>query len=109
MAPAATKKHQIISREIIFQLQSNLDKNDCKKCEAFYEVDWKVDNQTVVRPDVLVVCNDNSTNYLTKTPKIIAEIISPSTAKIDESIKFKIYQKEGVKFYIFSLPWWFDC
>lgn len=69
----------------------------------------KVDNKTVVRPDVLVVCNDNSTNYLTKTPKIIAEIISPSTAKIDESIKFKIYQKEGVKFYIFSLPWWFDC
>ena len=42
--------------------------------------------------------------YLTKAPKIIVEIISSSTAKKDEIIKFDIYENEKVDYYILVYP-----
>jgi len=41
---------------------------------------------------------------LTKKPEIIFEIASPSTIKRDETVKFDIYQNEGVKYYIIVYP-----
>jgi Uma2 family endonuclease len=35
---------------------------------------------------------------------LIVEVLSPSTAKKDETIKFDIYQKEGVEYYILVYP-----
>ena len=48
--------------------------------------------------------NEASGLYLTQTPGIVFEILSPSTAKKDEGIKFELYQKEGVKYYIIVNP-----
>lgn len=42
--------------------------------------------------------------WLTKTPEIIFEVISKSTAKRDEVLKFDLYQNEGVKYYILVYP-----
>ena len=50
-----------------------------------------------------MIYNENN-DFITKAPEIIVEIISPSTARIDEKIKFEIYQKEGVKYYILAYP-----
>ncbi len=102
MAPSPTKKHQIIAREIVMALQNSL--KECQSCEVLYEIDWKVSDYTVVRPDIVVVCNDTSVDYITKTPNIIVEVVSNSTAKIDESIKFELYEKEGVEYYILVYP-----
>ena len=101
MAPAPVKKHQLLETKIIFELYSSLN---CEKCEVLGEVDYKVNEETILKPDVVMTCNDKGDKYLIKAPEIIFEVISPSTARRDETIKFQIYEEEGVKFLILVYP-----
>ena len=104
MAPAPMRIHQDIATELIFILKSFLEKNECPDCEVSFENDWKISNSTTLRPDVVLVCNDEGEAYLTKAPKIVIEILSPSTAKKDETVKFDIYEEEKVQYYILVYP-----
>ena len=103
MAPAPIKIHQQLSSELFLELNKGVD-DKCLNCEVLYEVDWKINEETVVRPDIVFVCDDEGEAYLTKAPKIVVEIISPATAKKDETIKFDIYESEGVQYYILVYP-----
>ena len=100
MAPAPMKIHQQLSRDIAIELA----KDECEPCELLYEVDWKICEETVVRPDIVFTCDDEGEAYLTKAPKIIVEIISPSTARKDETVKFDLYEAEGVQYYLIVYP-----
>jgi len=104
MAPAPMRIHQNIATEILFSLKSTLDEESCPECVLSYENDWKVTEETVLRPDIILACDDEHEAYLTKAPKIIVEILSPSTAKKDETVKFDIYEAEGVGYYILVYP-----
>ena len=104
MAPAPMRKHQNIATEIIFELKSSFEEEECLECEVSFENDWKISNDTVLRPDIVFVCDDDNEKYLTKAPKIIIEILSPSTAKKDETVKFNIYENEKVNYYILVYP-----
>jgi Uma2 family endonuclease len=103
MSPAPVKKHQRLAGEI-FILLNNTINQECSECEILYEVDWKVNEETVLRPDIVLACDDEHEAYLTKAPKIIVEILSPNTAKKDETVKFDIYEAEGVQYYILVYP-----
>ncbi|HIO41399.1 MAG TPA: Uma2 family endonuclease, partial [Aquifex sp.] len=48
-------------------------------------------------PDIAVVC-DHEGDKITKPPKVVIEVVSPSTKKVDEEIKPLIYAREGVKY-----------
>jgi len=102
MAPSPVKKHQKLMGIIFAQFFEKL--KECKTCEVLIEEDWKIDEKNVLRPDVSIVCNDQNPNFIAKTPKIIFEIVSSSTALKDENIKFRIYQQEGVQYYILVYP-----
>jgi len=102
MAPAPVKNHQMLVGYIFSEISSNI--GDCPHCEILIDEDWKLDSKTVLKPDVSVVCNDDNPNYITKTPEIIFEVLSPSTAKKDEGLKFNMYEEEGVKYYILVYP-----
>ena len=104
MAPAPMRIHQNIAAEILFALRSTIDEESCPECQLTYETDWKVSEETVVRPDIVLACDDEHEAYLSKAPKIIVEILSPSTAKIDETVKFDIYEREGVQYYLLVYP-----
>ncbi len=95
MAPVPTKIHQNIASELFFHLKQELQEN-CDRCEVLYEVDWKISEDTLLRPDIVFTCDDSGDKYLTKAPKIIIEVLSPSTAKKDETVKFSIYEDEKV-------------
>ena len=103
MAPAPVKVHQQLSGSIFMAFNQNMHE-DCVDGEVLYEVDWKVNEETILRPDIVLTCEDEGKAYLTKAPKIIVEILSPSTAKKDETIKFDIYESEGVQYYILVYP-----
>jgi Uma2 family endonuclease len=103
MAPAPMKIHQNIASEIFFYLKQELQEK-CDKCEVLYEVDWRVSDDTVLRPDIIFTCDDEGDRYLTKAPRIIVEVLSPSTAKKDETVKFSIYEDEKVEYYILVYP-----
>ena len=102
MAPAPMINHQMIASELIRELGNQLD--DCNECAVLGEVDYKISDETVLRPDVVLTCGEQNESYLTKSPEIIIEIISKSTAKRDETYKFDIYEAEKVKYYIIVYP-----
>jgi len=103
MAPAPVKKHQQLSGEMFMALNKTMGE-ECPECEVLYEIDWKISDETLLRPDIILACEDEHEAYLTKAPKLIVEILSPSTAKKDETVKFDIYEAEGVQYYILVYP-----
>ena len=102
MSPAPMRKHQSLASEIIYNIREQLD--DCPKCEVLGEVDYKIADDTILRPDIVLTCGETNDTYLTKAPEIIVEIISKSTAKRDETHKFDMYEAEKVKYYIIVYP-----
>jgi len=102
MSPAPVKNHQLLVGYIFNEATNKM--GECPNCDVLIDEDWKLDTDTVLKPDVSVVCNDNNPSYIAKTPEIIFEVLSPSTAKRDEGLKFSLYEKEGVKYYILVYP-----
>jgi len=103
MSPAPNITHQEINLNIGYELKNRL--KACKNCKALPEVDWKIDDETVVRPDSLVVCHLEKKNaYLSQTPKIIFEVLSPSTKSKDRNFKSLLYAQNEVKYYILVEP-----
>ncbi len=101
MAPSPMYSHQFISGKIYRQLDEQTEA--CQKCFAIFEMDWEISEETTVRPDSMLICYEPE-EKLTKKPEIIFEVISPSTSKRDEILKFDLYQKEGVRWYILVYP-----
>jgi Uma2 family endonuclease len=103
MSPAPMIKHQSISNNIAWELKNIL--KDCKNCQALLPVDWKIGEDTVLQPDNSVICHEPKNEaYITIAPTIIFEILSKSTQKKDTGLKFDIYEKEGVAYYIIVNP-----
>ena len=102
MSPMPMIEHQSISNKIAYYLEDAL--KECKKCQALLPVDWKIDDSTIVQPDNLVICYPAKGAYITKAPSIIFEILSKSTATKDKGVKFRLYEGEGVNYYIIVDP-----
>jgi len=102
MAPSPFALHQRVSFLIANQIDTQLE--DCsKECKVFLELDWIVNENTVVRPDVSVVCGKVE-DFIKTTPKVIFEVVSRSTAARDEQLKFELYQREKVNYYGLVYP-----
>jgi Uma2 family endonuclease len=103
MAPTPVKKHQWVSSKIIVQLGELL--KDCGQCEVLLPVDWPITEDTVVQPDVLVVCGEEMEGPRIESPPVlIFEVLSPSTSHKDRVIKYRLYQEAGVKYYCIVDP-----
>lgn len=105
MTPSPVIKHQRIITKIV-QYLGELLKN-CGKCEVLLPVDWQIEGDTIVQPDVLVVCSENKdigVEKLEKTPVMVFEVLSPSTSKKDRTLKYQLYENAGVKYYCIVDP-----
>lgn len=103
MSPAPGIAHQTVSQHIASQLERALE--HCTECHALLPVDWKINEATTVQPDNLVVCGPLAmTAYLRKAPALIFEIISKATAHKDRTTKFRLYEQEGVPYYVIVDP-----
>ncbi len=101
MSPSPMFTHQNINIKIVRQLSEHLD--GCPNCQPAFEIDWEISSDTIVRPDSLVICYEPD-EKITKKPELIFEIASDSTIKRDETLKFELYQHEGVKYYVIVYP-----
>ncbi len=102
MSPAPVINHQIISGNILFELKSTI--GECERCVVISEEDYKLSDDTVLRPDVVLICDEPHDEYITKAPEIIIEVISKSTARNDEDYKFRKYEAEKVAYYVIVYP-----
>lgn len=105
MSPAPNMKHQRIVSKLHHIFHLSINTAGCEKCFVYDFVDWKISDDTVLQPDLLVICNySEEAGYLTIPPALIVEVLSPSSVLKDRREKFEIYQLKGVKYYIIVDP-----
>ena len=102
MAPAPYPLHQ----KIVFSLAKELDEHlECANCSVYLSpVDWKIDESNVVQPDLALFCERPDKQYFSKTPPLVIEVLSKSTALKDVTTKYRLYEKQGVKYYVIVEP-----
>ena len=103
MSPSPVKGHQVIAGNLLFIFKKILD-NFCKHCQVIMQLDWKINEKTVVQPDLMIICNDFTTAFLEFPPSIVIEILSPSTSYKERHEKFELYQEQQVKYYLIIDP-----
>lgn len=107
MSPSPSTTHQRISIVLSSEIYNYLKGKACQVFTAPYDVLFaKVDQKdedvdTVVQPDILVVCDKNKIDArgCKGAPDFVIEIVSPSTAKIDYIQKMNLYETNGVREY----------
>ena len=94
-------EHQLVAGKVFRYISEALD--ECPECSVVYETDWYVSEDTVVRPDIMVLCGEvKGKVYI--APELVVEIVSKSTERMDERIKFELYEREGVPYYLLIYP-----
>ena len=102
MAPSPVGIHQVISGMFFKELNDLIE--ECDDCFVMIEEDYIINEDTILKPDVAIVCNEDIYSFIKNTPKLIVEVVSPSTIKRDEKVKFEIYEKEGIEWYFLVYP-----
>jgi len=100
MSPTPVPAHQRVAAELRTELLLSLRKVNCKKCRVYDPVDYKISNDTILVPDVLIICGETKKKYLDFPPSLVAEILSPATALRDRHTKYELYRQQGVKYYL---------
>ena len=103
MSPSPFGIHQRILFSLAAELRFALRSVQCD-ATALGELDWIVSNDTVVRPDVMVVCGDPPKQHLHEVPAFIAEVLSDSTRQNDLTFKRELYHLQGVQVYLIIDP-----
>jgi Uma2 family endonuclease len=89
MRPAPIPKHQLTASKLNRSFGNALE--DCN-CEVYQPIDYKISEDTILQPDLLVVCQPIEKNFLDFPPALVVEILSTSTASKDRLYKFNLYQ-----------------
>jgi Uma2 family endonuclease len=102
MSPAPVPKHQRIAASLRGEFYLQL--KGCRHCTAYDPIDYKIAEDTIFEPDMLIVCGEISKKYLDFPPHLVAEIISPRTAMKDRHMKLPRYEQQGVKYCLLVSP-----
>lgn len=98
MSPMPSSRHQEIGFELARLLANELA--GCSNYKVYMPINLKIDEQTVLHPDLSVICDPpRDFLYYTKAPEMVVEILSPSTAQKDLNTKAVIYAELGVRCY----------
>ena len=100
MSPAPSFRHQFIASNIRGELRNALKLTSCDKCRAYDFIDIKITEDTVVQPDVSIICGRPLKAFLDFPPAIVVEILSPATRLKDRTIKFDLYEQFGVSYFM---------
>ena len=103
MSPSASPNHQRICSEVNVALANALSQQSCD-CNVYHPIDIKIAENTVVQPDVLILCQSPQKLFIDFPPILVVEVLSPSTREKDLHTKFELYQNFGVKYYLIVDP-----
>jgi len=102
--PYAMASPKFPHQRLMFVLARLLE-NLLEECNCFVvgELDWVISEDTVVRPDLVVLCEEPQ-DYIRKRPEVVFEIVSENSREMDEFVKFKLYEQEAVPYYVLLHP-----
>ena len=100
VAPSPIDKHQGISGDLYFNLRQQVPSGNWRYAPA----DIHLDELNVVQPDIFWISSENSKchlidNYWHGAPDLVIEILSPGTTRHDRGVKYRLYERSGVREY----------
>lgn len=85
-------RHNIVTGNIFANLWAHLRDSPCQPFIENMKV--RIDPEVFYYPDIIVSCEESPESpYFRNQPKLIVEVISPSTANVDRREKLTAYQK----------------
>lgn len=107
MSPGPSRRHQEIGFEVARQIADALEGTGCRVYVVPFDVRLPRGNEadddvdTVVQPDLLVVCDRDKLDDrgCRGAPDWVIEVLSPSSAGHDKILKRAVYERHGVKEY----------
>jgi Uma2 family endonuclease len=103
VTPSPNTRHQRISGKLTWALQQHLESHPVG--ELFYApLDIVLSAHDVVEPDLFYISHERAAKVLTPqhargAPELVIEIASKGTRQRDETIKRRLYEREGVAEY----------
>jgi Uma2 family endonuclease len=82
---------------------NQIESNDCP-CEVYANLDWIISEDTIIRPDLMVVCGRQPERHLERPPSLAVEVLSDSTRRRDLSAKRILCRENGVPHYLIIDP-----
>ena len=103
MTPSPFGRHGNLLARIASALSNAIDDVECD-ASVLVEIDWIVADDTIVRPDLSVVCGQPPERHIESPPALVVEVVSPSTRERDLTIKRKLFAQESVGWYLIIDP-----
>lgn len=103
MSPSPTGRHAKLLGRVVASLTNAIEAAGCD-ATVLVEIDWIVTRDTVVRPDVTVVCGAEPEGHVEQAPALIVEILSQATRERDAVFKKALYRDQGVRWYLLVDP-----
>ncbi|MCL2400134.1 MAG: Uma2 family endonuclease [Defluviitaleaceae bacterium] len=95
--------HMVVRRELEWHPGNYLDGKSCQLFSESFDLILNIGsaNDTVVKPDIFVVCDQNKLEErgCVGTPDLIIEVLSPWSVSRDKIKKLRLYEKVGVPEY----------
>ena len=95
--------NQYLLNELGAFLRNVFLQEECSTCKVYVELDWYVSFDTVIRPDLMVLCGEIP-EKVESPPQMVVEIVSPSSRQMDEGLKFELCEMQGVKYFVLVYP-----
>lgn len=102
MGPLPIPRHQQIATSLAAEFHFQLKK--CKQCNTYHPLDYRVADDIILQPGMLVVCGSITKKYLDFPPALVVEILSPATFLKDRHTKYSIYEAQGILYYLILSP-----
>ena len=97
VSPAPSALHQVVAANVFRLLDGSAPVD---RAVLFAPVAWRPDGRTSVEPDLLVIAKDRiAAHSITGPPDIVVEILSPSSGRLDRTVKFSRYAEGGAAHY----------
>ena len=103
MTPSPFGRHAERLSRMAAALWNAIDASGCK-ATVLAEIDWIVAGDTVVRPDLVVVCGPAPRCHVEQAPALVVEILSAATRERDLTVKRNLYEAHGVRWYLIIDP-----
>jgi len=101
VSPAPRHRHQAAFREIFVRLYGHLAAHDLERGLLSSPADISWSDETLVQPDIFVVASSETKGEWRdiRTLLLVIEILSPSTARADRTVKRRLYQEQRIPVY----------
>lgn len=103
MSPSPVGAHAKLVARFVTALSTAIDASACA-ATVLVEIDWIVSDDTVVRPDVTIVCGSEPAGHVKTAPALVVEVLSESTRERDLVFKRALYEEQGVPWYFIVDP-----